>query len=105
MRLAKALNRLRVCAGWSEPLLVAHTTLLEISCRGSFVFDNLHCLFVRSRVCVFACVPECVFVCVCVCVCARARACVCVFSMKIICSSYLRNPPLPAPPAPPPPAP
>ena len=22
-------------AGWSEPLLVAHTTLLEISCRGS----------------------------------------------------------------------
>ena len=23
------------CAGWSEPLLVAHTTLLEISCRGS----------------------------------------------------------------------
>ena len=33
-RLAKALTRLRVCAGWSEPLLVAHTTLLEISCRG-----------------------------------------------------------------------
>ena len=30
-----ALIRLRVCAGWSEPLLVAHTTLLEISCRGS----------------------------------------------------------------------
>ena len=35
-RLAKALIRLRLCAGWSEPLLVAHTTLLEISCRGSF---------------------------------------------------------------------
>ena len=30
-----ALIRLRVCAGWSEPLLVAHTTLFEISCRGS----------------------------------------------------------------------
>ena len=25
-----------VCACWSEPLLVAHTTLLEISCRGSW---------------------------------------------------------------------
>ena len=33
--LAKALIRLRVCAGWSEPLLVAHTTLLEISSCGS----------------------------------------------------------------------
>ena len=31
-RLAKALVRLRVCAGWSEALLVAHTTLFEI-CR------------------------------------------------------------------------
>ena len=30
-----ALIRLRVCAGWSEPLLVAQTTLLEISCHGS----------------------------------------------------------------------
>ena len=28
---------LRVCAGWSEPLRVAHTTLLVISCHGSFV--------------------------------------------------------------------
>ena len=36
MRLAKALVRLRVCAGWSEYSLVAHITLLEISCRGSF---------------------------------------------------------------------
>ena len=35
-RLAKALIRLRVCAGWSEALLDAHTTLLEISCRGSY---------------------------------------------------------------------
>ena len=29
-RLAKALIRLRVCAGWSEPLL--------ISCHGSYIF-------------------------------------------------------------------
>ena len=35
--LAKALVRLCVCAGWSEPLLVAHTTLLEISCRGTIM--------------------------------------------------------------------
>ena len=35
MQLVNALIRLRVCAGWSEPLLVAHTTLLKISCRGS----------------------------------------------------------------------
>ena len=27
---------LRVCAGWSEPLLVANTTLLESSCCGSY---------------------------------------------------------------------
>ena len=32
-RQAKALISLRVCAGWSEPLMVAHTTLLEISCH------------------------------------------------------------------------
>ena len=32
-----ALIRLGICAGWSEPLLVAHTTLLEISCHGSYV--------------------------------------------------------------------
>ena len=37
-RLANALIRLRVCAGWSEPLLVAHTSLLEISCPGSNMF-------------------------------------------------------------------
>ena len=36
-RLAKALIRLRVCAGCSDALLVAHTTLLEISCRGSVI--------------------------------------------------------------------
>ena len=33
--LAKALISLHVCAGWSEPLLVAHTTSLEITCHGS----------------------------------------------------------------------
>ena len=36
-RLAKALIRLRVCAGSSEAWLVAHTTLLEISCHGSYI--------------------------------------------------------------------
>ena len=35
--LCLALIRLRICAGWSEPLLVAHSTLLEISCHGSHV--------------------------------------------------------------------
>ena len=35
-QLTKALIRLRVCAGWSEALLVAHTWLLGISCTGSF---------------------------------------------------------------------
>ena len=31
--------RLRqACAAWSEALLVTHTTLLEISCRGSIQF-------------------------------------------------------------------
>ena len=39
-QLAKALIRLRVCEGWSELLLVAHTTLLEISCRGLFTVNN-----------------------------------------------------------------
>ena len=42
MRLAKALNSLCVCAFWSEPLLVAHTTLLEILYYGSIVFMK-HC--------------------------------------------------------------
>ena len=36
-RQAKALIRLRVCAVWSEPLLVAHNTMLEIACRGSII--------------------------------------------------------------------
>ena len=34
------LIRLHVCAGWSEPSLVTHTTLLEISCCGSFVWTS-----------------------------------------------------------------
>ena len=44
-RLVKALIRLRVCAGWSEILLigvVTHTTL-EISCCGSFC--TVHSLY------------------------------------------------------------
>ena len=36
-QLAKAMIRLRIGAGWSEPLLDAHTTLLEIQCRSSYV--------------------------------------------------------------------
>ena len=39
-RLANALNSLCVCAGWSEPLLVAHIKLLEISCRDSYTFKS-----------------------------------------------------------------
>ena len=35
-RLAKALIRMHVFAGWSEALLVAHITLLKISCRASY---------------------------------------------------------------------
>ena len=38
--LANTLIRLRICAGWSEALLVAHTTLLEISCGGSYNIHN-----------------------------------------------------------------
>ena len=30
----------RVSTGWSEALLVAHTTLLEISCRGSYIVND-----------------------------------------------------------------
>ena len=33
--MAVALIRQRMCAGWSEPLLVAYTTLLEISLRNT----------------------------------------------------------------------
>ena len=37
-QLAKALIRLFICAGWSEALLVAQTTLLEMSCCGSYLY-------------------------------------------------------------------
>ena len=40
-RPTKALISLRVCAGCSEALLVAHTKLLEISCGGSLVLSNM----------------------------------------------------------------
>ena len=40
---AKALIGLRaLCPGWSKALLVAHTTLLEISCCGSFHSGLVH---------------------------------------------------------------
>ena len=45
--LAKAVIRLCICAGWSELLLVAHTTLLEILCHGSFHFHFCN-LFSRT---------------------------------------------------------
>ena len=38
-RLAMVLIRLRIWAGWSEPLLVAHTTLLKISCHDSTMIE------------------------------------------------------------------
>ena len=53
-RLAKDLIRLRICAGWSEPLLVAHTTLLEISCHGSYVVhikDTIHVPMCHNSLC------------------------------------------------------
>ena len=71
-RLAKTLIRLRVCTGWSEALLVAHTTctLLEILCTGSkfwssqgirewndFVTQTLY-LVIKSYVSVFYWGPD-----------------------------------------------
>ena len=44
-RLTKALTRLHVCTGWSELLLVAYTTLLEISCHGSIIFSIFLLIF------------------------------------------------------------
>ena len=43
-RLAKALIRLCVCAGWSEPLLVAHTSLLNVGNLMSWLKYVRHCL-------------------------------------------------------------
>ena len=45
---SKALIRLCVSAGWSGPLLVAHTTLLEISCHGSIIFLSLKIVFILA---------------------------------------------------------
>ena len=48
MPLANALIRLRVCAGWSEALLDAPTTLLEISCHGSYVLCTHNMFWLRN---------------------------------------------------------
>ena len=49
-RLAKALIRLRKCADWSEPLVLAHTTLLEISYFGPFIgAKNALRLYIRTK--------------------------------------------------------
>ena len=47
-QLAKALIRLHLCAGWSEALLVAHTTLLEIPCRRSYINAYPKCSKVKE---------------------------------------------------------
>ena len=48
-RLAMALTRLCVCTDWSEHLLVAHTTLLEMSCHGSLIsLDRI--IYMASKV-------------------------------------------------------
>ena len=39
---------MRVCAVWSEPLLVAHTTLLEIACLGSYTIVKQPCYFAKE---------------------------------------------------------
>ena len=39
-RIAKALIILCICAGWSEALLVPHTTLLEISSRLNYILSR-----------------------------------------------------------------
>ena len=49
-RLAKALLRLHICAGWSKPLVLAHTTLLEISYCGPFIgAKNALRLYTRTK--------------------------------------------------------
>ena len=42
----------RICAGWSESLLVAHTTLLEISCSSSNKFAKSMSIFQSFKLCV-----------------------------------------------------
>ena len=62
-RPAKALIRLRVYAGWSDipHLVVAHTTLLKISCRGSNVYyEDATCyVFVSNIPFIKQCVKLC----------------------------------------------
>ena len=49
-RLAKALIRLRICAGWSKPLVLAHTILLEISYFGPFIgAKNALRLYIKTK--------------------------------------------------------
>ena len=49
-RLAKALIRLRIGTGWSEPFALAHTTLLEISYWGPFIgAKNALQLYIRTK--------------------------------------------------------
>ena len=45
----QTLIRLHVCAGWSEPLLVAHTTLLENSCTHGSMESQFHSMCVNYR--------------------------------------------------------
>ena len=48
--LAKDLIRLRTCAGWSKPLVLAHTTLLEISYCGHLWYKNALRLYIRTKI-------------------------------------------------------
>ena len=49
-QLAKALIRLRKWADWSKPLVLAHTTLLEISYFGPFIgAKNALRLYIRAK--------------------------------------------------------
>ena len=50
-RLAKAQIRLRICAGWSKPLVLAHTTLLEIAAH--LLVQKMHygCISGRNFIC------------------------------------------------------
>ena len=49
-RLAKALIRLCICTGWSKLLVLAHTTLLEISYYGPYIgVRNALRLYIRTK--------------------------------------------------------
>ena len=49
-RLAKALIRLHICAGLSKPLVLAHTTLLEIPAR--LLVQKMHYGGISGRNCI-----------------------------------------------------